>query len=333
VFLRNHLLHLVLGLAALTVTMRVPYPVWRDWMPLGLLLCFVLLILVLIPGVGHQTGGARRWLRLGVMNFQPTELLKVVLIANVASFLDRRQDVMHEFIRGVVPTLSVMGAFLALVVMQPDFGTMVLIALTLLLMIFVGGGKPGHILFSLGGFAAIGAYLVASRAYRMQRVLAFLDPWQDRLDSGFQIIQSYLAFGSGGWFGVGLGDSRQKLFFLPDAHTDFIFPILAEELGLVGVLAVLGLFGVFVWRGIRISLACEEDFGKFMAFGISTLFGLQILINLAVVMGLIPTKGLPLPFISYGGSSLLVNLTMVGMLLNIGRPGADAAAARGKRGW
>ncbi|MBI4081974.1 MAG: putative lipid II flippase FtsW [Candidatus Lambdaproteobacteria bacterium] len=332
VFLRNHLLHLALALAALAIAMRVPYRLWRDWVPLALLISFLLLILVLIPGIGHQAGGARRWIRLGFINFQPTEVLKLVLIANVASFLDRRQDVVHEFFRGIVPTLTVMGAFLLLVVMQPDFGSVVLIALTLLLMIFVGGAKPGHILFSLAGFALIGGYLIASRSYRVQRILAFLDPWEDRLDAGFQIVQSYLAFGRGGWFGVGLGDSRQKMLFLPDAHTDFIFPILAEELGYLGVIATMVLFAVFLWRAFRVSLGAGDEFGRYLAYGIGSLFGLQILINLAVVTGLIPTKGLPLPFISYGGSSLVMAMLMVGILLNIGRQqGAAAGPTRSAR--
>ncbi|MBI3991821.1 MAG: putative lipid II flippase FtsW [Candidatus Lambdaproteobacteria bacterium] len=321
ILLRNHLLHLAVGLMALAAGMRIPVATWRRAMPGLLLLCFVLLILVLIPGVGHHVGGARRWLRLGIMNFQPSELLKLALILFVASYLDRKQELLAQFFRGVVPSLTVMGVFLALVVMQPDFGTMVLIALTLLMMIFVGGAKPGHILFSLGGFAVVGVLLIMSRAYRMERILVFLDPWADRQDAGFQIIQSYLAFGAGGWFGVGLGDSTQKMFFLPDAHTDFIFSILAEETGLLGVVAVMALFGCFIWRSYAIALAAEDDFAKFVAYGIATLYGLQILLNLAVVMGALPTKGLPLPFISYGGSALVMTLFMSGVLLNIGRTG------------
>ena len=317
--LRNHLLHLTIGLGGLYAAMRIPYPRWQQWAPWLLVLAFALLVLVLIPGIGHQVGGARRWLRVGPFNFQPTELLKLVLIIYVASYLNRKPGMVAQFFRGVLPNFAVMGVFLALVVLQPDFGTMVLIALTLLLMIFVGGAKPGHILASLLTFCAIGALLVVSQTYRLRRVLAFLDPWSDRLDSGFQIVQSYLAFGNGGMFGVGLGDSRQKLFFLPDAHTDFIFSIVGEELGLLGVVLAMVLFAAFLWRGYRIALAAEEDFGRYLAYGITTLFTLQILLNLAVVMGMIPTKGLPLPFVSYGGSSLLSTLFMTGVLLNIGR--------------
>ncbi len=318
-FLRSHLVHLAFGLAAMAVAMRVPFETWKGWVPFGLGLSLVLLVLVLIPGIGHEVAGARRWLRLGPVGFQPTELLKLVLIANVAYYLTRRQDVLAQFVRGVAPSLAVMALFLGLVLLQPDFGTVVLVTLTLLVMIFSGGARLGHVLFSLAGFGLIGVVLVASQTYRMRRIFAFLDPWGDRLDSGFQIVQSYLAFGSGGWFGVGLGDSREKMFFLPDAHTDFIFSILGEELGLIGVLAAIALFACFLWRGFRITFSAEDEFGRHLAYGITTLFALQMMLNLAVVMGVMPTKGLPLPFISYGGSSLVASLFMTGVLLNIGR--------------
>jgi cell division protein FtsW len=327
-FLRNHVIHLVVGVGALAAGMRVPYETWKRWVPVALAVCLVLLVLVLIPGIGHQVAGARRWLRMGPVGFQPTELLKLVLIVHVAFFLTRKQEVVAQFLRGVAPSLTVMAVFLALVLLQPDFGTMVLIALTLLLLIFIGGGQPRHILFSLAGFGVIGAWLVVSQAYRMKRMLAFLDPWADRLDTGFQVVQSYLAFGNGGWAGVGLGASRQKMFFLPEAHTDFIFSILAEEFGLLGVLAVMVLLGCFVWRGFVAALSTSEDFGRYLAFGISTLFALQILLNLAVVMGMMPTKGLPLPFISYGGSAVVMSLLMTGILLNIGRRTPENGAAR-----
>lgn len=326
VLLRNHAVHLCIGMAALLTGFLVPYTVWRRWVPLGLFICLLMLMLVLIPGIGYQVSGARRWLRLGIMNFQPVELLKFVLIVYVASYLDRKQDLMHEFFRGVVPNLAVMGVFLSLVVMQPDFGSVVLIALTLLLMIFVGGAKPGHILGSLLGFGALGGYLVMSQAYRAERVMAFLNPWRDRYDSGFQIVQSFLAFGSGGWFGTGLGASRQKMFFLPDAHTDFIFSILAEEMGLVGSLAVMALLLVFLWRAFRIALTVDDDFARGLCFGIAALLAFEVVLNLAVVMGLMPTKGLPLPFISYGGSSLMMTMFMTGVLLNAGRRSGPRSA-------
>lgn len=324
-FLRSHLVHLAIGLVAMAVAMRVPFQAWKSWVPFGLGLCLVLLVLVLIPGIGHEVAGARRWLRLGPLGFQPTELLKLVLIANVAYYLTRKREVVAEFVRGVVPSLAVMALFLGLVLLQPDFGTVVLVALTLLVMIFSGGARLGHVLYSLVGFGLIGTVLVTSQTYRMRRMLAFLDPWQDRLDTGFQIVQSYLAFGNGGWTGVGLGASRQKMFFLPEAHTDFIFSILAEEAGLLGSWALIALLTCFVWRAFAACLGSEDEFGRYLGFGITTLLSLQILLNLAVVMGTMPTKGLPLPFISYGGSAIVMTLLMTGILLNIGRHTGNAA--------
>jgi cell division protein FtsW len=319
VLLRGHLVHLAVGMIALMVAMRLPLDAWKEWIPIALLVSFLLLILVLVPGIGHKVGGARRWFRVGPISIQPTELLKLVLIAFVASYLDRKQAIVSQFFRGVMPGLIVMGVFLLLVLLQPDFGTTVLMALTILLMIFVGGAKPAHIFLSLSGAVVLGGYLIASQSYRMKRFLVFLNPWSDPQDSGFQIIQSYLAIGNGGVFGLGLGDSRQKMFFLPDAHTDFIFSILAEELGLLGVLGIMFLFAVFVWRGYKASLAAGDEFSRYLGYGITTLFSLQIVLNLAVVMGMLPTKGLPLPFISLGGSSLVLSLFMTGILLNIGR--------------
>ena len=329
ILLRGHLVHLVVGLLAMMMTMRIPYTLWKHWVPFGLALCLVLLVLVLIPGIGHRVAGASRWLRLGPVGFQPSELLKFVLIAHVAFYLTRKQHVVSEFVRGMVPSLAVMALFLGLVLLQPDFGTVVLVTLTLLLMIFSGGARLGHVLFSFIGFGLVGVTLIASQTYRVRRLLAFLDPWQDRLDTGFQIIQSYLAFGNGGWSGVGLGASRQKMFFLPEAHTDFIFSILAEEAGVLGSLGLILLLGCFIWRSFAACLANEDEFGRYLGFGIATLLGLQILLNLAVVMGMMPTKGLPLPFISYGGSSVVMTLVMTGILLNIGRQGPRAASLRG----
>ncbi|HUJ74540.1 MAG TPA: putative lipid II flippase FtsW [bacterium] len=330
-FLRHHLLHVASGLAAMVLGMRVPLAWWRRSIPAALLLCFLLLVAVLVPGIGHAVGGARRWFRLGGVSIQPTELLKPALIAFLAGYLDRKQEQVRDFLRGMVPGLIVMGAFLLLVLLQPDFGSVVLITVTLLLMIFVGGAKPQHILASVAGLGLVGVYLMVSRAYRMKRLLAFLNPWDDRLNTGFQIVQSYLAFGNGGVLGVGLGDSRQKMFFLPDAHTDFIFSILGEELGLIGVVCVVLLFACFLWRGYRASLAARDDFARYLAYGITTLLALQVVLNLAVVMGLLPTKGLPLPLISYGGSSLVLTLFMTGLLLNIGRKPTPWSADVGSR--
>ena len=243
----------------------------------------------------------------------------MVLIFYVASYLGRKQEILSSFFKGISPNFIVISIYLMLVLMQPDFGTAVLISLTVLLMIYIGGGKPAHIFGSLVGFSIIAVFLIASQTYRLRRFSAFLNPWDDPLDSGFQIIQSFIALGTGGWFGKGLSKSLQKLFFLPDAHTDFIFAIIGEEMGFLRVTALILFFGLFIWRGYRIAWHANNFFGRHLAFGITTTISLQIHLNLFVVTGLLPTKGLPLPFISFGGTSLIITLFMAGLLLNIGR--------------
>ncbi len=272
---------------------------------------------VLIPGIGKQVGNARRWIRFFGVGFQPSELLKFTLIIWVASFLDRRKDVLSYFFKGLLPSLIVLSIFSFLLLLQPDFGTAVLLSMTLLLMVFAAGAKASYMITSLGGLTAIGIYLAVSKTYRFRRITGFLDPWADPLDSGFQLIRSLIAFGTGGITGKGLGDSKQKLFFLPEGHTDFIFSILAEEAGFIGVLLVIGLIVLLMMKGFEISLKCKDDFGRNLAFGITVLIFLQSFIHIGVVIGLLPTKGIPLPFISYGGSSLVLNMFLIGVLINI----------------
>ena len=316
-FLYKHLIHMLFGLAVMGVALIVNYHKWQQysiWFMLGML---VLLILVLIPEIGHEVKGGRRWLRIGSFSLQPAELLKVVLIIYVASYLERKQEVLASFFRGLTPNFIVTGIYLFLVLLQPDFGTVVLIAITVLLMLYVGGGRPVHIATSLIGVGIIGGLLIASHTYRVRRMLAFLNPWDDPQNSGFQIIQSFIALGTGGWLGRGLGESLQKRLFLPDAHTDFIFAIIGEELGFLWVCVLIILFVVFIWRGYWIAWNAQDAFGKHLAFGATTILSLQIILNLFVVVGLLPTKGLPLPFISYGGTSLVVAMFLTGLLLNI----------------
>jgi len=316
-FLQRHLAHVIVGIIVLCAGLYVDYRKWQEyapWMMLGMLL---LLTMVLIPGVGHEVKGGRRWIRVMGFGLQPAELLKFVLIVYVASYLERKQQVIATFLRGMSPSYIVTGVYLLLVLLQPDFGTVVLMSLTILLMLFSGGGRLTHIFGSVLGVAVLGGALVATQAYRMRRILSFLDPWQDPLGAGFQIIQSFIAIGTGGWTGRGLGESRQKLFFLPDAHTDFIFAILSEELGFLWVCVLVILFGILIWRGFWIAWNMEEMFGRYLAFGCITLMSFQIIFNLYVVTGMLPTKGLPLPFISFGGTSLVINMFIVGVLLNI----------------
>ncbi|GIT71919.1 MAG: putative lipid II flippase FtsW [Pseudomonadota bacterium] len=316
-FLYRHLIHVLVGLAAMGLALAVNYKKWKQlsiWMMLGIL---VLLILVLIPEIGHEVKGGRRWLRYGSLSVQPAELLKVVLIIYVASYLERKQELLASFFRGLTPNFIVTGIYLFLVLLQPDFGNVILIATTVLLMLYVGGGRPVHIASSLIGMGIIAGLLIASHSYRVQRMLAFLNPWDDPQNSGFQIIQSFIALGTGGWFGRGLGESFQKRLFLPDAHTDFIFAIIGEELGFLWISVLIIIFTVFIWRGYWIAWNAQDAFGKHLSFGATTLIGLQIVLNLFVVVGLLPTKGLPLPFISYGGTSLVVSMFLTGLLLNI----------------
>ncbi|MBI2218630.1 MAG: putative lipid II flippase FtsW [Candidatus Rokubacteria bacterium] len=316
-FLKKQGFWAVLGCAALWAALRVDYRKVEQWKVPLLVATGVLLVLVLVPPFGQSINGTRRWLRLGPVSFQPAELAKLALVVFLAGFLARRRETLPDFRRGFLPPLGVAGVFSLLVVAQPDLGNAVtLLALTFALL-FLAGSRVRHLSVVL--LAALPLIVVAILAapYRVRRVMAFVDPWQDPRGSGFQIIQSWLALGAGGPFGRGLGESRQKLFYLPEAHTDFIFAILGEELGLAGALAVVALFVVLVWRGLRIGLRAPDPFGAYLALGITVLLATQTVVNLGVVTGLLPTKGLPLPFISFGGSALVMTMLGTGVLLNI----------------
>jgi cell division protein FtsW len=262
--------------------------------------------------------GARRWVKAGPLTFQPAELVKIVLVIYLSSYLSSRKELIKDFQKGLLPALIVAGIFLSLVLAQPDFGTVMTMSVVVLLMLLAGGARFTHLgaLFAVMAPAAV--FLVAYKAYRLRRITSFLNPWDDPQGAGHQIIQSFLAFGSGGVLGRGLGEGRQKLLFLPERHSDFIFAVIGEELGLVGALAVLVLFGVILWRGIRIALR-TRGFSRMLALGVTVLICVQALINMAVVTGIMPTKGIALPFVSYGGSALLVTLASVGVLLNISK--------------
>jgi cell division protein FtsW len=316
-FLRKQLFWAALGLAVMWGVMAVDYRRWRPLVSPLLALAFVLLVLVLIPPFGQSINGTRRWLRWGPISVQPTELAKLVLVVYLADFLARRQAVIGSLWRGVLPPLLVTGSVAALVLLQPDLGSAVAIVGVVLCMLFVAGVRLAH-LGLIGALAVPVAVLAVFTAnYRLRRVLTFLDPWADPRGAGFQIIQSYLALGGGGLLGRGLGESKQKLFYLPEPHTDFIFAILGEELGFVGAVLTVALFGLLLWRGIRVGLRVADPFGALLAFGVTALLATQAAVNLGVVVGLLPTKGLPLPFVSSGGSSLLVAMAGVGLLLNV----------------
>ena len=316
-FLKKQLFWAVLGLGVMWGVMAIDYRKWRPLVSPLLALAFVLLVLVLVPPFGQSINGTRRWLRWGPISVQPTELAKLVLVVYLADFLARRQAVIGHLWRGILPPLVVTGGVAGLVLLQPDLGSAVAIVGVVLCMIFVAGARLAH-LGMIGGLAVpVVALAVYMAPYRLRRVLTFLDPWADPRGAGFQIIQSYLALGGGGLLGRGLGESKQKLFYLPEPHTDFIFAVLGEELGFLGALATVVLFGILLWRGIRIGLRVADPFGALVAFGVTALLVNQAVVNLGVVVGVFPTKGLPLPFVSSGGSSLLVAMAAVGLLLNV----------------
>ena len=316
-FLKKQLFWALLGAACLWMAIRLDYRrLERFVLPL-LIFAGVLLVLVLVTPIGQAINGTRRWIRFGPVSFQPAELAKLALVLYLAAFLARKGEAIADFRRGLLPPLAVAGLLAALVLAQPDLGNcLTLITLTFTLL-FLAGGRVRHLGLILA--AAVPPLVIAIWAapYRLRRIVAFVDPWSDPRGSGFQIIQSWLAFGNGGVLGQGIGASKQKLFYLPEAHTDFIFAIVGEELGFLGAAGVIALFSVFVWRGLRIGLRAPDAFGGYLALGITVLIATQTLVNLGVVLGLLPTKGLPLPFMSFGGSALLVTLLSTGVLLNI----------------
>jgi cell division protein FtsW len=316
-FLKKQLFWAALGMAGLWVAMRVDYRrLERLVIPL-LMLSAVLLVLVLVPPFGQSINGTRRWLRFGPLSFQPVELAKFALVLYLAAFLARRQQAIASFRHGLLPVLLVAAAMAGLTILQPDLGNSLALVLLSLALAYLAGARVVHMTAIAVAALPVVALLIALKPYRWRRMVAFMNPWDDPQGSGFQIIQSFLALGSGGWLGRGLGESRQKLFYLPEPYTDFIFAIIGEELGLIGALAVVVLFGVLVWRGLRIGARAPDAFGAYLALGFTLMIATQTLVNIGVVTGGLPTKGLPLPFISFGGSALLMTLFATGVLLNI----------------
>ncbi|NLE64785.1 MAG: putative lipid II flippase FtsW [Elusimicrobia bacterium] len=318
-FLVRHLIFLVIGAVLMAVCMLIDYRCLQRWARPILGIAVLLLILVLVPGIGRMVSGARRWFSLGPINFQPSEFAKIALIIYLADLFSRKKGEVRSLKRGFLPVMAVMGLLCALIIKQPDLGNTFLVFVITISMLFIAGGKVFHIgAIFLSSLPVFGA-LILAKPYRVRRIIAFMNPWEDPLGVGFQLSQSQIALGSGGFWGVGIGQSVQKLFYLPAAHTDFIFSIIGEELGFLGALAVILLFVFFIWQGIKIMKATTDPFGYYMAFGILLMLGMQVAVNIGVTNGLLPTKGLPLPFISYGGSALIFNMAVVGLLLNISR--------------
>lgn len=318
-YLKRHLVYLIVGLAMMLSVMAVKIQTIKKWSKPIIAFSIVLLVLVLIPHVGRETAGARRWFKIGPLNFQPSELAKIAIFVYLADLLARKEKFARSFIHGYLPPILVLGLVLGLILLEPDLGTAIAISAVSVIMLFVSGIKVRYILATALASVPVLYMLLFRVPYRRKRMMIFLNPWSDKRGAGFQIIQSFVALGSGGLLGVGLGQSRQKLFYLPASHTDFIFSIIGEELGFLGAAAVVTLFILFVWEGMKITFRAEGRFEKLLSMALVSLIALEAIINIGVTAGVLPTKGLPLPFISYGGTSLIFHLTAVGLLLNIAK--------------
>ena len=318
-YFKRQLLNIAIGLVAMSVLSQFSLRGMHR-IALPLLLGSVLLMLALwIPGVGQIHGGARRWLTLGPVTLEPSELLKMAIVFFLAENLSKRREQMSSFTAGPLPAVVLVSGLALLVLKQPDFGATVMIGALLLAMLWAAGARPRHLAAVAGAALPILVFQAAHQAYRLRRLASFLDPWQTARGAGFQLIQSFIALGAGGEWGVGLGAGRQKMFYLPQAHTDFVFAVIAEEFGIAGALMVIALFALILFRGMRIARTESDPFASLLAVGLTALLSLQALINIAVVIGLVPTKGLPLPFLSYGGTAMVMSLATLGALLGLGR--------------
>ena len=319
-FLARQSVFLGVALLAATLTFMVPVSLWQKCAPWLFLAGLLLLVMVLIPGLGREVNGARRWLNLIIFNLQPSELMKLAAVLYAADYTVRKHAVMKSFKKGLLPMLGVMLGVSWLLLREPDFGALVVVAITTFGILFLGGMNGRHFLALIGMLAVGFAALVLSSPYRMQRIFGFMDPWSDAYGKGYQLSHALIAFGRGEWFGVGLGASIEKLHYLPEAHTDFLLAVIAEELGLAGVALVIGLFVWLVFRAFAIGRQAalqDRHFAALSAQGIGIWLGFQTLINMGVNTGLLPTKGLTLPLMSFGGSGLLANSLALAILLRI----------------
>ncbi len=341
-YIQRQLLAATIGAAAGFVCLFVPMQVWRNLGPVMLLLGLLLLLVVLIPGVGREVNGSTRWVRIGIMNLQVSEPARLCLILYLAGYLVRQNKNLRERFTGFLRPMLVLSLACILLLAEPDFGATVVLLATALVMMFVAGARiRDFLVFFTAAVLALAALAIAS-PYRMQRLTGFLDPWADPFNSGFQLTQSLIAIGRGEWFGVGLGDSVQKLFYLPEAHTDFVFAVYAEEFGLAGSLVLIALFLALLWRIFKLAMRAadaERFFDAYVAIGLGTWLGIQAFINIGVNMGLLPTKGLTLPLISYGRSSLIITMICIALLLRIhhelvvdAKPVNRKRGKRGKKG-
>lgn len=306
------------GLLAAVIVYHIPLSLWQKSSGILLLTGIVLLFLVLVPGIGREVNGSQRWINLGFVSFQPSELCKIFVVLYIADYLVRRQNKVRTDWVGFGIPLAIMGIMVFLLLLEPDFGSVVVLMFAVMTMLFLAGVRLQQFIALISVSLLLAALAAAASPYRMKRLSAYANPWEDQFGSGYQLTQSLIAFGRGEWFGVGLGESIQKLFYLPEAHTDFLFSILAEEFGLIGTLFVIATFSLVVVCGMEIGKRAEKRgkmFAAYVAYGLSILIGVQAFINMGVCSGLLPTKGLTLPFMSYGGTSLAISLVMIGFLL------------------
>ena len=317
-FLKKQAVFALLGMLALVSYGHIPYRFHRIAVYPLLGIALGSLIAVQFTNWGVSAGGSSRWLRLGEFSFQPSELARLALIVYLAYSLDKKREKLKDFYIGFLPHVLVLGALSVFILLQPDFGSVVILGAITWIMMFVGGARVHHLIASLLVLVPFLYAFMMTAEYRLKRLMSFLDPWQHSSNEGYQIIHSMMAFGTGGIWGAGIGKGYQKLFYLPEPHTDFIFSVIGEELGLLGVMAIMGLYAVIVWRGICIARNAGDVYGSFLGFGLTVAIGLQVCVNMGVTLGLLPTKGLALPFLSYGGTSLLINMASIGILMNIG---------------
>jgi len=319
-YLYRQLIAAGIGLIAVMAIFKIRLVYWEKSGMILLALSFVMVVLVLIPGIGKTVNGSTRWIPIGILNLQVSEIVKLFLMVYVAGYLVRHGEQVRSSLWGFLKPMIMIGLICLFLLLEPDFGASVVIMMTVLGMTFLAGVRFTQFLAVITLFGSAAALLVITSPYRLQRLTAFVNPWADPFDSGFQLTQSLIAIGSGGWTGVGLGSSVQKLFYLPEAHTDFLFAVMAEELGLIGVIVVIGLYTSLVFRAFMIARkaeSCGNQFASYLSYGIGIWLGLQAFINIGVNMGVLPTKGLTLPLMSYGGSSLIVVSASIGLLLRI----------------
>ncbi len=317
-FLKRQALFSLAGILALVGFSYIPFRLYRAITYPALLIGIGMLAAVVFTGWGVTVGGSARWLQLGPFRFQPAELARMALIVYLAYSMSKKDELLRDFYVGFLPHLLVLGVLILLLMAQPDFGSVVIFAVLTWTMLFVGGCRLKHLIGVILLLLPMICLFMTQAEYRVRRLMSFWDPWQYSTDAGYQIVHSFMAFGTGGITGAGIGKGYQKLFYLPEPHTDFIFSVIGEELGLIGVMIVIVLYGIMLMRGIRIARHAQDSFGAFLAMGITVAIGLQVCINMGVTLGLLPTKGLTLPFLSYGGTSLLINMAAVGIMMNIG---------------